>query len=666
MATLPDPAPSLKPSVNAAVLLLARDVLRDTDTAPPWTAAQIVSLTGASRSQAYAMRERLLSSCAALHERPGRPERQPPSDRIIEDVLRAVRDYLFEHAGAVSLRDDRTRYSDGFTAFVVGLVAPGALAEGLAVAQLADATGVPHGTLKSWMWLPSSSTPGEDQGCPTPHEPGTASDVTSSDGDGSSTTDEDDGAGTAPTTDEDFDPASLAIDPDVATILFEYPRWCGDFTSFVEHLRKHHRLRHGMTFVSTVLQAVGLRRPKPRGGPKMAPWSRDTFRRLFPGAQWLGDGTELAITVAGQPCVFNLEAVLDVHTNAVTGIDVSDVENAQALLAAFGHGIDTTGAPPMALSVDNKPCNHSPLVHDSIAPTDVVASTPARGQAKAPLEGAFGLFEQTAPPLLVDGDTPRELARSMLALVVTVWAWARNGRPRRRLGGRSPASVYLTHRATPQEVQQARLWIAELKRRAEQCRDTAERRADPVRRQLIRETLQRHGIDDPGENLELAIASFGMEAILRGIATFDAKIACGTLPPGADPGRYFGGIVRETDARLELERIADSLLALRLRHRELTLNPFEQILETLRTQHDPAALPAVLVGRALDARANIDARFFTHAAADALIALPPEQRTRILPTLLRLVYGRFRAPKQRRADIIAALTDAATVIAPAA
>ena len=50
MATLPDPVPSLKPSVNAAILLAACDVLRNTDTAPPWTAAQAVSLTGASRS----------------------------------------------------------------------------------------------------------------------------------------------------------------------------------------------------------------------------------------------------------------------------------------------------------------------------------------------------------------------------------------------------------------------------------------------------------------------------------------------------------------------------------------------------------------------------------------------------------------------------------------
>ncbi len=662
MATLPEPAPSLKPSVNAAILLLAREVLRHTDTTLPWTAAQVVSLTCASRSQAYAMRDRLLSSCANLHERPGRPGRQPTSDTV-EDVLRAVRDYLFEHAGAVSLRNDRTRYTEGFIAFVLGLGAPGALAQGLTLALLADATGVPHGTLKSWMRLPSSSTPGEDQGTPTPHDPGTASeateDDTSSDGDGSSTTDEDHGADTAPTTDEEFDPASLAVDPEVAAILAEYPRWHGDFTSFVEHLRKHHRLRHGMTFVSTVLQAAGLRQPKPRGGPKMAPWSRDTFRRLFPGAQWLGDGTELAMTVAGQSFVFNLEAVLDVHTNAVTGIDVSDVEDAQALLAAFGHGIDTTGAAPMALSVDNKPCNHSPLVHDSLAPTEVVPSTPGRGQAKAPLEGAFGLFEQTAPPLVVDGDTPRELAGSMLALITTVWAWARNGRPRRRLGGRSPASVYLTHRATPEEIEQARQWIAELKRRAEQARNTAERRTDPVRRQLIREALLRHRIEDPAEKLELTIAGYGMEAILRGIAIFDAKVACGTVPPPADPGRYFASIVRNTDSRLELERFADSLLALRLRHRDLTLDPFQKSLERLRNHHDPTALPAVLVRRTLDARADIDARFFTHAAADALLTLPAQLRSRLLPTLLRIVYGCIRVPKQRRADIIAALTDAA-------
>ncbi len=657
MTTLPEPALSPKPSIDAAILLVARDVLRDSDTAPPWTAAQVVSLTGASRSQAYAMRARLLTACANLHQPPGRPESQPPSDSSIEDVLRAVRDYAFQHAGAVSLRHDRTRYSEGFIAFVVGLAAPGALAEGLTVAQLADAAGVPHGTLKSWLRLPASATPTQDQTGPADDEPEVTEDQAGSDGDGPPATDETDGTDTD---DEPFAPADLAIEPDVATILSEYPRWHGDFTSFCEHLRDHHRLRCGMTFISTVLQAAGLRRPKPRGGPKMAPWSRDTFRRLFPGAQWLGDGTELAITVDGKRYVFNLEAVLDVHSNAITGVDVSDVEDESALLTAFGNGLDTTGEHPMALSVDGKPCNHTELVHDSIAPTEVVPSTPGRGQAKAPLEGAFGLFEQTAPPLVVDGDTPRERARSFLALLVTVWAWARNHRPRRRLGGRSPANVYVNRRATPEQVEQARQWLAELKRRAEQSRTTAERRTDPARRELIREALQRHGIDDPTANLELSIAGYGIEAILQGIATFDAKVACRTLPPDADPGRYFAGIVRNTDTRLELERFADSLLELRLRHRQLTLDPLQRALETLRNQHDPTALPAILVTRALDAHADIDARFFTQAAAEALLALPTPLRKRTLPTLVRLAYRRFQVSKRRRANIIAELTQAAT------
>ena len=36
-----------------------------------------------------------------------------------------------------------------------------------------------------------------------------------------------DEADTDETDDEPFDPARLAIDPDVATILSEYPRWAG-------------------------------------------------------------------------------------------------------------------------------------------------------------------------------------------------------------------------------------------------------------------------------------------------------------------------------------------------------------------------------------------------------------------------------------------------------
>ena len=350
MPTLPDSSPPLKSSVVASLLLVTQEQLRRLGATLPSTAGEATTLAGSSRSQAYEMRRRLLDACADLPEQVGRPRRATEADDRVAAALRVVRDWLFAHPGAVTVHANRRQYSESFRRFVVSLTAPGSPASGLAPGTLSDVVGVPPGTLKDWLKHPGSGLdPSADVEEPVRNEP----------------------PGTVPD-----------VDPDVATVVLLWPRWTGGFTAFCDHLKTEHGVKRGKTFVSTVLQAAGLRTPTRRGGPKSAPWSRDTFRRLFPGAQWLADGTELAIELDGRRFVFNLEAVVDAHTNAAVGVDVRDTENEDALLAAFHNGLVTTGDPPVGLTVDGKPSNHTDLVRDSVAPTDVVPATPGRGQAK--------------------------------------------------------------------------------------------------------------------------------------------------------------------------------------------------------------------------------------------------------------------------------------------
>jgi hypothetical protein len=91
MPNLPDPAPALKPSIVAALLLMASDQRRQLATAlfPSLTAAEIVTATGSSRSQAYEMKRRLLGACATLHESAGRPpSKSPPSKTRVTSATR--------------------------------------------------------------------------------------------------------------------------------------------------------------------------------------------------------------------------------------------------------------------------------------------------------------------------------------------------------------------------------------------------------------------------------------------------------------------------------------------------------------------------------------------------------------------------------------------------
>lgn len=616
--TLPPTPSDAKPSVHAAVLLLARELLDE----QPWpsTVAGILAATGAGRSQAYALLPRLREAAATLVAPAGRPPSEPSaaSDEATVAVLRAVRDFLMEHPGAVAGREPRRRYSDRFRRLVVGLAAPGAVAESLTVSQLALAAGVSQGTLKDWLRVPAAPSASATE------EPAAT-------------------------------PAFESARPDLATVLALWPTWEGSFQDFCRMLRHDQRLSVGDTFVGNVLQAAGLRHRK-RRGRNDAPWSRDTWRKLFPGAQWLGDGTTIALSLDGEWHVFNVEVVSDPATNATVGVHVADAEDAQAVLAAFEHGKQTTGETPLAMTLDNKAPNLSAEVKNGIAPTELLRATPGRGQAKAPLEGSFGLFQQMAPPLVVRGGTPRERARSFLALLFVIWAWARNGKPRARLGDRSPAAAYAQDRPTEDELAAAKEHLAELRRREELARQTRAQKADPIRRALLEGALAELGIPDQNGHLAGSLARYGKDALLRAIAVFHARLERGTLPPDAEHGRYFAGIVRNLDTQLDLERMGEHLLEIRLRQGDLTLAALNREQQALRAANPSTEHARSAVDRALAADASIDFRFWTRAAASALAVMAePVAQYR---SLVRRVAASFATHRERRAGLIDALAQA--------
>lgn len=445
--------------------------------------------------------------------------------------------------------------------------------------------------------------------------------------------------------------------PHVALVLQLWPSWNGTFQTFCQMLRTEHRLPHGDTWIGNCLQAAGLRHRK-RSQPVEAPWSHNTFRTLFPGAQWLGDGTTVAVRWNGQVFAFNVEAMLDPAANALVGFAVTPSEDEEAVRRAFEMGVETTGGQPLALSLDNRPSNHSPGTVVALAGSVLLRSTPGRGQAKAAQEGAFGLFQQAMPPLIIQGRTSREFARNTLELILTAWCLGRNGKPRKRLEGLTPAQVYAERRPTPEAIQEAMAWIQELARRRARMDLTLEARRDPVRLALLTRGLLELGIKDPDMKLARALAIYDREAIVRGLATFSAKQVLGTVPTDAEPGRYLGGIIRNLHIRKELERTAEFLMLQRLRMKDLTLAPLESAADQLQAVTPLADRPRAFLDRALDATYLIDFRFWTVAMARALEGLSTHQRTEIRPHLVRRAAAYFKTDRERRADLIDRITEA--------
>lgn len=624
-----------KPSVFAALLLLVRDRLGPEEPFPRST-EEILRLTGSSRSQAYEMRSRLLERLDGLHQKTGRPCAKPLS-HCTEPLTSAVLQFVVRNPGSVVDTGGRRQYSDPFRHFIVEL-AQSEQGRILSREQFSQATSIPMGTLADWLSFGAAAAQPSPVSASNPSVPQPGQCTLEQ-----STTHPRSSAQTA----------SGAI----ATIANQWLHWRGGLSAFCLHLQKHWRIRAGRTFITNVLRALGLYTPKARKLPP-PPWSRHSFRRFFPGAQWLGDGSALAIELGEQRFVFNLEAMVDVDTSAIVGVHVSDSENEAAVLATFEHGKLTTEAAPLGLTLDSKPSNHTSKVKEHIAPTRLIPATFGRGQAKAGVEGAFGLFSQTAPPLRIHGNTAREQARSTLGLIATVWAFAANGRPRKRLQGRSPAQQYQAASPSEEQLAEARAHLAELERRRQLQRRTREQRTEPVRLRLLRQGLERLQIPDPAGKVAISLAFYCDEAIIRGLAIYEAKAQNGSIPKDAAAHRYLGGIIRNLHHRLELEAQARALLELRLAHRELSLAPLESELERLRAATEPSALPHTLLSRALDTEARLDFEFFARATTHALSALPENVARLVLKSLVWRTCSAFSTSKARRQHLLAVLTKA--------
>jgi transposase InsO family protein len=601
-------------SIAAALLLLGRELMNWTD----WpTTDQILKQTGASRSQAYAMASRLKERLPTLMGKPGRPTSEPASMDSLLAVSRCIQNYLIRHPGSAYFDQGRHHYLDDFRRFIVGLVEPGQPGEGLSVAQLAEASSIPLGTLKSWF----GSTP----------------------------------------ISEPKDPPSHSLRQEHHhQIITLYQNWKGPFKAFCRVVREEHRLNYGDTAIGALLHQAGLRRRK--SATRDTP-NRGSYRKLFPGAQWLGDGSTMRVHLIPVQCgkdtfVFNLEAILDVSSDALVGLSISDVEDEAAVLSAFQDAIATAKEPPLSLSLDNKPCNHTSAIDQATREvnTTLLTTTPHRPQSKAPLEGAFGHFKQCLPEIVISADDPRALARSVLALVFWAWARGRNGRPRRRLDDMSPADYYFAAHPTPEEIAEARRYIGEQRRKQEAMRRTREERADPIKLEFLKQALSDLNIADPKHRLAIDLAYYSRDSIVDGVGIFQAKRRLGTIPDGADPGRYLRGIIQKAYDQAELSLSAEFHIKNRLLMRDLSLHGLTiQAQEVQRRFQEPGQQLRAFIDRALAAPYTVDYHFWVLRCHEALSAVPIEMRTNLYQGAARRIAASYRADRSRKQSLLARL-----------
>lgn len=619
------PSPSLAerllsvcPVVVAALLLLARSLCVSLGLRAP-TVTEIITKTGASRSSAYELVDVLSDLLPTLVPTRGRPPRPPPTSTPQSATLtRATLAYVMKHPGCVEAGESRQHYSDGFRRFVLDLRAEHAA---LQVEAFAEATHVPLGTLKDWLHGPASPAD-----APAP---------------------------TAP-------PRPAAQGPQMQTVLDAWPRWEGTFQGFCAHVREDLHVPFGRDLVTRILAVHGRRHRTRREGRRPDEVAlRGTFRTFFPGAQWVGDGMQVPVVVDDLRFTFNLELHVDAHTGAFAGLSLRREEDTAAVVEALADGVETTGAAPIALLLDNRPSNHTPDVDAALGDTLRIRATPERPQNKAHVEGAFGLFSQVLPDLALDTrHGAEELARALVHLVTLVWARASNHRPRADRGGRSRAELYADS-ATDEQIEQARRELRETAERQERARRTLEARRRPEVLALLDTEFARLHLLDPERHIRLAIAGYPLDAIVDGLAIFDGKRLAKTLPEGVD-ARYLLGIVRNVAAKSEGEHMARRLFELRLEVRDTMLAGLVAARDTVRAG---ASALADCVERALATQSPLERTFWLDSLAEVIRSRDPAQQESLFTTAAHRIEATFAVTPRERHDAIRALADRVIALA---
>ncbi len=619
----PDPSPDKNASQNplAALLLAAVPHLRRLGLAHP-TAREIVEATGAGRSRAYQLAALLEGSLGELAKPMGRPRapKPPPltdTSRLSQEAL----EYVIAHPGAVTPSRTRRRYSDGFRALALRLVTEH---PSLSRAQVAEAIGVPAATVDDWWGMREELTTAAADPKPEPKSAGDA-----------------------------------VHESRLTAVLHLWKRWDGSFSAFADAVRNDLEIPWGDTRISTVLSLysdrAATRRPGRRPDEKAL---RGAFQTFFPGAQWTADGTALALTMNGERFDFSFELAVDTCTAALVGGHVSPEETAAAVEGAFKDGVITTGAPPLALNTDNATENDAAAASEALRNTLHIRATRGRPQNDAHVEGAFGLFQSVAPPLVVNGRTPRELASAILVLVLTTWGRTLNHRPRESRGGKSRVELYREANPTPEEVEAAREALRALQAAHDQAEQTRRYRADPIARAALDAFFLEHKWDDPDGNLRDAIAGYGADATLAAIAAWRAKETTARLPENVAP-RYLLGIARNIQGRAELIAMGRELYHRRREAGDLIVARLELERQALEGSLD-ARLDTALQ-RLVRATSQLQRIAWTTTVTDLIRSANEDSRTTLHERTITTIAAAFALDKPIRADLIRAI---ATGVAP--
>ena len=254
-------------------------------------------------------------------------------------------------------------------------------------------------------------------------------------------------------------------------------------------------------------------------------------------------------------------------------------------------------------------------------------------------------------PIVLPDHSPRALARATLRSVLFAYCAGRNHVPRKNLNGLSPAQAFEASNPSQQQRDAARQRLQQIEQRIRTRNDRDRQRTDPVALQLVQQAFDEQGLQDPNGFHVRSIARHGLTAAMEAIAIFTAKHKAGATP-AEYPERYFLGIAHNVSLRNEHRATYDALVELRIKARDIVLQPLieeEQRLQETLTAADYLDHVATL---SLSEIVTLDRRFWQIKTLATLSKLPDEERQWHARRIQRRLAATYMIPKEERAHFI--------------
>jgi hypothetical protein len=597
-----------------AMLLLARDIGEELGIEPGWRLLSVCERLGANRTSVYEQRGRIIGSLDNLASAsPGPPARIPESSGEDARSLRLtieVLDYQASHPGAVITHRSRSAYSPEFRRFVLELC------DGWSstLEALAQAVRVPLDTLQDWRHqdrLPETRIKER------PTVPVDASEMT-------------------------------------RKLVELWEHWQGSTRSFIAQAP----VRLGLTRAKVIrlLRIFGI--ISPRSGKEFR--YRGATRRLSPGMLLVTDGKQVTIelTASQSRTKLNWQGIVDQPTGTHTAVVVSDEEDAATVKEAVEGSLATlSGVIPVALLHDGKPCYQDKELCAYLENLGIgrIWATEGRGENKAIVEGAFGLWEQQVGSIVLDDSSPEALIATAAREVIRAYVAGRDSVPHPDFKGKSRLAAL--QQACPSAEQQARDldFIRQLSETHDRERRWPRRR-DAVSRRLLDEVFERLDLlgKDPFGRLRGYLSGFESQAIRRAAAVVSAKLQ-GKRINREFAHRYLAKVIRNQQQELELERAEQELLVLCEAERQIwTALEEDEYQALIRDRVESSERLCAVAERAAHGGIPLQNTFWTAKLLEAIHDAGEALVERVRKHLVRL----FEAPVQRRLallDLIAAL-----------